>query len=145
MKSILMLCTAAALAAGVSAAAAEPSSFISTAAWRSSYASPSQAAPSFRSRSASSLLYTDGAGRLTSFDMTAEDGVMTVTIRQDGAVVWRRSYAVQSADFAVSRRDGGGRVYFLITAGGHLLRAEPDASGAWDVRPAGEDARVIPL
>lgn len=144
MKSFLMFCAAAALAAGACAAPAETASFISTAAWRSSYAS-SDAGPSVQSRSASSLLYTDGAGRLTSFAMEAEDGVMTVTIRQDGAVVWRRSYAVQSADFAVSRRDGGGRVYFLITAGGHLLRAEPDASGAWDVRPAGEDDRVIPL
>lgn len=144
MKSFLMLCLAAALASGASAAPAETASFISTAAWRSSYAS-SNAGPSVRSRSASSLLYTDGVGRLTSFDMTAEDGVMTVTIRQDGAVVWRRSYPVQSADFAVSRRESTGRVYFLITAGEHLLRAEPDAAGAWDVRPAGEDGRVIPL
>ena len=145
MRTLLFLAGALLLAAPVSAApTSESASFISTAAWHSSYVSSGDAG-TYESRSSSSLLYTDGAGRLTVFSMDMEDGVMTITIRQDGAVVCRRSYPVTSADFAVERREGNGRVYFLITAGDRTLVAEPDRTGAWTIRPAGEDARAVPL
>ena len=70
---------------------------------------------------------------------------MTLTIRQDGAVVCRRAYPVSSGDFAVSRREDNGRVYFLITAGERRLIAEPDRSGLWSIRPAGEEPAAVPL
>ncbi len=146
MKKWPLILTAALLAAPASAApAAENMSFISTAAWHSSYISAGGQAAR-ESRSSSSLLYTDGAGRLTAFSMDMEDGVMTITIRQDGAVVCRRAYPVSSADFAVERREGNGRVYFLITAGDRTLAAEPDRTGRWNIRPADEDpAAPLPL
>ena len=122
------------------AASAESTAFFSSSAW---HLSGTEAAVT--SRSSSSLLYTDGTGRLTAFSMELEDGVMTRTIRQDGAVVCRRAYPVSSGDFAVSRREDNGRVYFLITAGERHLIAEPDRSGLWSIRPAGEEPAAVPL
>lgn len=92
-----------------------------------------------------SLLYTDGTGRLTAFDMESEKNSASVTIRQDGAVVWRRSFPAGDGSFSVSRRENNGRVYFLMNIGGRRYEAEPDQSGAWIVRPAGSDAKAVPL
>lgn len=147
MKSTALFLAAALFAAPVSAETpAAETSFFSTASWSASSFTSSGAAPVMRSRSASSLLYTDGAGRLTAFSMEMEDQVMTITIRQDGAVVARRSFPADSDDFSVSRREGAGRVYFLITAGTRTLVAEPDSSGLWTIRPAEDDpSAAVPL
>ena len=142
---ILCLCLTAALLCTLSASAAqrENRTFFSSAARHSSFVSSESRGG--RHHSTSSLLYTDGAGRLTAFDMKWEAGVITITIRQDGAVAWRRSWPQENASFSVSRREENGRVYFLITAGDRILTAEPDGTGAWDVRSAGENRQAVPL
>lgn len=140
----LCLCLTAALFCTLSASAAEkePGVF-RTSSWHSSVISSESRGG--RHHSTSSLLYTDGAGRLTAFDMKWEAGIITITIRQDGAVVWHRAWTEENAAFSVSRREENGRVYFLITAGDRILTAEPDSTGAWDVRPAGKNPQAVPL
>lgn len=123
----------------VSAAPGEVS-YIST----SSYTVMSASAPGKASTS-SSLYYTDGAGRLTNFEMAADKGQMTISIRQDGAVVWSRTFAEKDTTFSVSRRESLGRVYFLITAGTRRFTAEPNEKGEWTVLPLGADQRVAAL
>lgn len=98
-----------------------------------SYHTLSNTASVGNSRSASSLFYTDGAGRLTNFEMESESGVMTLTIRQDGAVMWSRSFPEETVHFSVSRQESNGEVCFLITAGARRLRAAPSQDGLWQV------------
>ena len=124
-----------------SMAAELQSSYIST----MSYQTVSSTSSPRESTSASSLYYTDGAGRLTNFEMQTEDGVMTLTIRQDGAVVWSRAFKTDDTHFAVSRRESLGRVYFYITAGSRHFEAQPNEKGEWDVTPVGKEKRVVPL
>lgn len=95
--------------------------------------------------SRASLLYTDGAGRLTEFSSETEEQVVTVTIRQDGAVVWQRSFPEGNGRFSVSRREEGGAVTFLMDIGGRLYEAAPSAKGDWEVRPAGSRPQAVPL
>lgn len=103
----------------------------------------------FSSSSAASesatLLYTDGAGRLTEFSADTEEKVVTVTIRQDGAVMWRRSFPAGQGGFSVSRIEANGEVYFLMHVGGRAYKAAPDSKGEWDVRPAAQEKRAAPL
>lgn len=141
MKSIL-LCLAATLALPLAAQAAPETTYFS-----SSHISTQvrTSGPDMSRQSSSSLLYTDSAGRLTQFDMVWEEGVMTLTIRQDGAVAWRRAWDEPTSSFSVTRREEQGRIYFLITAGERHLVAEQTADGAWEVRPAGQNRQTVPL
>ncbi len=92
-----------------------------------------------------SLLYTDGTGRLTEFSADTEKDVITVTIRQDGAVMWRRSFPAGEGGFSVSRIDSNGEVYFLMDIGGRSYKAAPGRSGEWDVRPIEKEKEAVPL
>lgn len=134
MKYFLLLAGALAALSPFCAGAAEP--VLST----SSYSMFSSAA----SESAT-LLYTDGAGRLTEFSADTEEKVVTVTIRQDGAVMWRRSFPAGQEGFSVSRIESNGEVYFLMHVGGRAYKAAPDSKGEWDVRPAGREKQAVPL
>ncbi len=123
------------------ASAAAAPSYIST----SSYTVMSASTADAETSTSSSLYYTDGAGRLTNFEMTSDKGQMTLCIRQDGAVVWSRTFAEKSTTFSVSRRDELGRVYFLITAGTRHFTAEPNEKGEWTVLPVGANQRIAAL
>lgn len=138
MKHVLYLLPLAALLAMGSVSAAN--TYISTTSYSVMSASSTSAAAT-----ESSLFYTDGAGRLTNFEMTADKGTMTLRIRQDGAVVWSRTFAEKNTAFAVSRREENGRVYFLITAGTRHFTAEPNQKGEWTVLPVGEGQRAVAL
>ncbi len=136
MKYFLpLLISAAALALPLCSEAAQP--VISS----SSYSTFSSSAASGRA----SLLYTDGTGRLTEFSADTEQKVLTVTIRQDGAVMWRRSFPAGQEGFSVSRIESNGEVYFLMHVGGRAYKAAPDSKGEWDVRPAGREKQAVPL
>lgn len=136
MKYFLpLLIGAAAFALPLCADAAQP--VISS----SSYSTFSSSAASGRA----SLLYTDGTGRLTEFSADTEQKVITVTIRQDGAVMWRRSFPAGNQGFSVSRIDSNGEVYFLMNIGGRSYKAAPGQSGEWDVRPAEKEKQAVPL
>lgn len=100
---------------------------------------------SMQDESTSSFIYTDGTGRLTNFEVKANGGVMTLTIRQDGAIMWSRAFKTRGTNFSVSRRESLGRVYFYITAGSRHFEAEPNEKGEWDVTPVGKGRRVVPL
>lgn len=144
MKYLLLAAFLLPLAGGAEAAYTS-ASVISASAHFASYVNGTGERNVTTSSSArSSLLYTDAAGRLTLFEAETEAGIMTLTIRQDGAVAFRRAYPVQSNTFAVRKYEGAGRVYFLITAGEERLIAEAAADGGWDVHPA-EESRAVPL
>lgn len=144
MKSFISLFALAALLAlpmGSHAAAPAPSAISAV-----SYHSVSAiTAGSMQDNSTSSFFYTDGAGRLTNFEMKSDGDVMTLTIRQDGLVMWSRAFKTRGSNFAVSRRESLGRVYFYITAGSRHFEAEPNEKGEWDVTPVGKGRRVVPL
>lgn len=127
--SLASLLAALLLLVPISGTASAESASIST----MSYHTFSNTASVGNSRSASSLFYTDSAGRLTNFEMESESGVMTLTIRQDGAVMWSRSFPEETIHFSVSRRESNGEVCFLITAGARHLRAAPSQDGLWQV------------
>ena len=92
-----------------------------------------------------SLFYTDGTGRLTEFSADTEKDGITVTIRQDGAVMWRRCFPAGEGGFSVSRIDSNGKVYFLMNIGGRYYKAAPGQSGEWNVHPVEKEKTAVPL
>lgn len=148
MKYLLLAALLASLAGGSEAANTmyTSASVISTSAHFASYVNGTGERTVTASSSArSSLLFTDAAGRLTLFEAETEAGVMTLTIRTDGAVAFRRAYPVETNTFAVSKYESNGRLCFLVTAGEHRLIAESAQDGTWDVHPAEEEQKIIPL
>lgn len=92
--------------------------------------------PSSADSSSASFFYNDGEGRMTIFEMRRQNTLMTVTVRQFGAVVWEKEFTSDSNRFAVSRHADNGRTWFTITVGDQQFDLEPDEKGLWHARPA---------
>lgn len=139
MKLRLFLLSLAALSAGTfftaSAAADIPPDWqFSSDSHMTVYQFPSSAS------SSASFFYNDGEGRMTIFEMKRQNTLMTVKVRQFGAIIWEKEFTSESSRFTVSRHSENGRTWFTLTVGNQQFDLEPDARGLWharSVRPSG--------
>lgn len=93
----------------------------------------------------STFYVNDGFDRLTEFHMTREGDLMSLTIRQNGVVVWKGSTHVKQHTFSVMRRDRMGEVYFEIHMGEHVYHASVDKNDKWDVSEEVPSRQPVPL
>lgn len=93
----------------------------------------------------SSFLFDDGFGRMVEFTLAPAGEGKNLIIRQNRQVVWQKDCLVNETDFSVVKREGLGRIYFLIQLGERRYHAFQDRDGRWQVQEFMEDPKGLHL
>ena len=99
----------------------------------SSFYSSDSSDVTMSSESSSSFFFNDSMDRLTYFEVTAKGNIMTLTIRQNMNIVWKKSYTVKNNHFSVKRIDSNGHISFRIVVGEHILSGVINKDDKWVV------------